>query len=130
MAMRTASPWWASLVFGVGLLFMFVGERLFGHLPGVAHGVHRRSGLVARARRHRAARVHDDAPRPARAATSSARCSFCQLGVVLALVLYAFTTKWGMGHFHFSEKGAAKFETALTVLWAIVIVVVARSRCS
>ena len=35
MAMRTASPWWASLVFGVGLLFILCGERLFGHLPGV-----------------------------------------------------------------------------------------------
>ena len=35
MAMRTASPWWASLVFGVGLLFVLLGERLFGHLPGV-----------------------------------------------------------------------------------------------
>ena len=35
MAMRTASPWWASLVFGVGLLFLFLGERLFGQLSGV-----------------------------------------------------------------------------------------------
>ena len=35
MAMRTASPWWASLVFGSGLLLVLCGERLFGHLPGV-----------------------------------------------------------------------------------------------
>ena len=35
MAMRTASPWWASLIFGIGLLFILLGERLFGHLPGV-----------------------------------------------------------------------------------------------
>jgi hypothetical protein len=48
---------------------------------------------------------------------------YCQLGVVLSLVLYAFTTKWGMGHFHFSDKGADRFETALTVLWGIVLVV-------
>ena len=35
MAMRTASPWWASLAFGIGLLFFFLGERFFGHLSGV-----------------------------------------------------------------------------------------------
>ena len=33
MVMRTASPWWASLVFGLGLFFLLLGERLFGHLP-------------------------------------------------------------------------------------------------
>ncbi len=33
MAMRTASPWWLSLVLGIGLLFLFLGERLFGHEP-------------------------------------------------------------------------------------------------
>jgi len=32
--MRTASPWWASLAFGAGLLLFFLGERLFGHLSG------------------------------------------------------------------------------------------------
>ena len=32
MAMRTASPWWASLVFGLGLMFVIIGERLFGHI--------------------------------------------------------------------------------------------------
>jgi hypothetical protein len=34
MAMRTATPWWASLAFGIGLLFFLFGERFFGHLPG------------------------------------------------------------------------------------------------
>ena len=34
MAMRTATPWWASLAFGIGLLFFLLGERFFGHLPG------------------------------------------------------------------------------------------------
>jgi hypothetical protein len=28
--MRTASPWWASLIFGFGLLLVLVGERIFG----------------------------------------------------------------------------------------------------
>ena len=34
MAMRTASPWWASLVFGGGLLFFLLGERFFGYASG------------------------------------------------------------------------------------------------
>src|SRR5204862_8172111 len=34
MAMRTASPSWASLIFGIGLIFFLLGERFFGHLPG------------------------------------------------------------------------------------------------
>ena len=73
MAMRTASPWWASLVFGVGLLFVFLGERLFGHLPGVR-------GVLTGARRPAARRDHGLRAwtmmrrRTARAATSSARC--------------------------------------------------------
>jgi hypothetical protein len=33
--MRTASPWWASLAFGVGLVFIFFGERFFFTMPGV-----------------------------------------------------------------------------------------------
>jgi hypothetical protein len=47
----------------------------------------------------------------------------CQAGVLLSLVLYALTTKWGLGLFSMTEKGAAKFGTVLTVLWAIGIVV-------
>ena len=42
---------------------------------------------------------------------------------LVALALYALTTKWGMGHFHLSEKGAVKFETVLTVLWSVVMIV-------
>ena len=35
MAMRTASPWWFSLVFASGLLLVFLGERPFEHLESV-----------------------------------------------------------------------------------------------
>jgi ABC-type uncharacterized transport system len=121
MAMRTASPWWASLTFGVGLLFMFMGERLFGHLPGTrmvmtglglvlvlgVTGLRAYTTVATTGSRHNVERT----------------LLYCQLGVVLGLILYATTTTWGMAHFHFSEKGAAHFETAMTVLWAIVIVV-------
>jgi len=119
MAMRTASPWWASLAFGVGLLFMLLGERIFGHLPGVRL-VMTGLGLLAvigitglRAWTF--------------AATTGARKSvertllLCQVGVLVSLLLYLFTTKWGMGHFTMTEKGAAKFTTVLTVLWALIM---------
>jgi hypothetical protein len=121
MAMRTASPWWASLVFGVGLLFVFAGERLFGYSPGVrlvmtglglllvvgVTGLRAYTTLATSGARRNVERV----------------LLMCQLGVLLGLLLYAFSTSWGVGHFHLSDKGAVKFTTALTVLWSIAIVV-------
>ena len=119
MAMRTASPWWASLVFGVGLLFILFGERLFGHLPGVR--------LVMTLLGVLACLAITGVRAFTTTKTSGARRNverallLCQGGVLLALVLYAFTTKWGMAHFTLTEKGAAKFSTVLTVLWAVVM---------
>ena len=119
MAMRTASPWWASLVFGVGLLFVLLGERIFGHLPGVRLVLTVLGGLAI---------LGSTGLRAwSCAATKGARRNVertllaCQIGVVLALVLYAFTTKWGMGHFTMTEKGAVKFTTVLTVMWALIM---------
>ena len=41
---------------------------------------------------------------------------------MLALVLYALTTKWGMGHFaHRPRRAPSKFTTVLTVLWALIM---------
>ena len=62
-------------------------------------------------------------------ATSGARRNverallLCQLGVLFGLLLYAFSTTWGLGHFHLSDKGVAKLDTALTVLWSVAIAV-------
>ncbi|HEY3807621.1 MAG TPA: Gldg family protein [Kofleriaceae bacterium] len=119
--MRTASPWWASLVFGVGLLFVFAGERLFGYSPGVRLVM---TGLglllVVGVTGLRAYTT---------LATTGARRNverallLCQLGVLFGLLLYAFSTTWGVGHFHLSDKGVVKFTTALTVVWAIAIAV-------
>ena len=117
MTMRTASPWWASLIFGVGLFFVVLGERLFSHLPtlrmtmtviGVLAVI-----VITGLRGFTTMR------------TSGARRAvertllFCQLGVLVSLVLYALTTKWGMGLFTMTEKGAAKFSTVFTVFWAV-----------
>ncbi len=87
---------------------MFAGERLFGHLPG-ARMVMTGFGLVL-ILGITGLRAYTTM------ATTGARRSvertllMCQAGVLVALVFYALTTKWGMGHFTMTEKGAAKFE--------------------
>jgi hypothetical protein len=121
MAMRTASPWWASLTFGVGLLFVFVGERLFGYSPGVRlvltglglvlvlgiTGLRAYTMLATRGARRNVERT----------------LLMSQLGVLFGLLLYMFSTNWGVSHFHLSDKGALHFGTAMTVLFAVVITI-------
>lgn len=120
MAMRTASPWWASLVFGIGLLFIFVGERLFGHTPGprwafVVIGA-AAVLLVTALRAFTTARTGG-----ARRAVERTLL-FCQLGVIAALVIYAVTAK-GVG----ADTAAAAAKTAsrasmLTIVWVILLI--------
>jgi hypothetical protein len=115
--MRTASPWWASLVFGVGLFFILLGERLFGHLPGwrmmfTLIGVIAVVGITG-------LRVFTAMRTTGARRAVERTLLFCQAGVLVSLVLYALTTHWGMGLFTMTEKGAAKFSTVLTVLWGI-----------
>ena len=121
MAMRTASPWWASLVFGAGLLFLFIGERIFGYQPS-ARAVLDVIALVAivgiTAVRAYTTMVTKGARRNVERALL-----LCQVGVLVALVLYVFTTHWGLSHLHLTEKGADKVETVLTVLWVILMIV-------
>lgn len=121
MAMRTASPWWASLVFGVGLAIIFFGERLFGYLPSgrtilTVIGV---LAVLAMTGLRAFTTLRTSGARRAVERT----LLFCQLGVILGLVLYALTTSWGVHLFSMTEKGAAKFHTIFTVLYAIVLVV-------
>lgn len=121
MAMRTASPWWASLIFGLGVAIIFFGERLFGHLPGgrmmlTFIGVIAVVGVTG-------LRVFT------MLRTSGARRAvertllFCQLGVLLGLALYALTTNWGVNLFSMTEKGATKFHAVVSVLYALVLLV-------
>jgi hypothetical protein len=117
--MRTASPWWASLVFGVGLLFILCGERLFGHLPGVRLVMTLLGVLACVA--VTGLRAFTTAKTTGARRNVERTLLLCQGGVLLALVLYAFTTKWGLGHFTMTDKGAAKFTTVITVLWALVM---------
>ncbi len=119
MAMRTASPWWASLVFGLGLFFVMLGERLFGHVPSVRM-VLTGIGLVAMLGITALRAFTFMRTSGARRAVERTLMA-CQLGVLVSLVLYALTTKWGVDLLSMTEKGAAKWTTAVTVLWVIML---------
>jgi hypothetical protein len=119
MAMRTASPWWASLVFGVGLLFVLLGERMFGHLSGARMGL-TVIGVIAIVG-ITALRAFTTARTTGARRAVERTLLLCQLGVILALVLYALTTSWGTGLLGMTEKGAAKFTTVITVVWMITM---------
>jgi hypothetical protein len=119
MAMRTASPWWTSIVFAFGLLLTFLGERLFGHSPGLRSlltgaGVVLLVGLTA-------VRAYTTVSTTGARRRVERTLLLCQGGVLLALVLYSLTTKWGLRHVDLSEKGEAKFTTVMTVLWMIAM---------
>ena len=119
MAMRTASPWWASLVFGFGLLNMFIGERLFGHI-GAARvfftGVLGLVPLIGVA----ALRLWTTLQTSGHRRNIERALLLCHAGTLLALLLYALTTKWGIDTF--GVKNEARWTGALTVLYAILVV--------
>lgn len=120
MAMRTASPWWASLAFGIGLLLTFVSERLLAHSAGLRVAL---TGLgigvlisVAGARAWTTFASKGARRRVERTLLLS------HLGTLLALVLYALTTKWGLDLLGVAAKNVGRVSGALTVLWTILMV--------
>lgn len=121
MAMRTASPWWASLIFGLGVATIFFGERLFGHLPSgrVMLTVIGVIAVVAVTGMRAFTMLRTSGARRAVERT----LLICQLGVILGLVFYALSTNWGIHLFSMTEKGATKFHTIMSVLYAIVLLV-------
>jgi hypothetical protein len=118
--MRTASPWWASLAFGAGLLLFFLGERLFGHLSGARFvltglGVLLILGITAT----RAWTMSSSTGARRRVERT---LLICHLGTLLALVLYVLTTDWGLARFNLADTAAAHFHGAVTVLYLAVLV--------
>lgn len=118
MAMRTASPWWASLTFGIGLLLTFVSERLLSHNAGMRVAL---TGLgiglliaVTGARAWTMVGSRGARRRVERTLLIS------HIGTLLALALYAWTTKSGLDLL--GVKNAARFSGALTVLWSIMMI--------
>ena len=120
MAMRTATPWWLSLVLGVGLIFVFIGERLFGH-EGSIRGILTMVGIVtiigvtgvrawgmvgSNGARRRVERT----------------LLMCHLGTIFALFLYVLTTNFATQKLAMSETGTAHWLGALTVLYGVVLI--------
>jgi hypothetical protein len=118
--MRTASPWWASLAFGIGLLFFFLGERLFGHLSG-ARFVLTGLGVVVLLGVTGARLWTMSSSSGARRRVERALL-LCHVGTLLALVLYVLTTDWGLAKLGLTDTGAAHFHGAVTVLYLAVLV--------
>lgn len=119
MAMRTASPWWASLAFGAGLLLFFFGERLFGHLSGARFvltglGVLLILGVTA-------VRAWTMSSSTGARRRVERTLLFCHLGTVLALVLYVLTTDWGLARLNLTDTAASHFHGAVTVLYLAVL---------
>lgn len=119
MAMRTASPWWASLAFGIGLLVFFLGERFFGHLSGARFvltglGVLLILGVTA-------ARAWTTSSSTGARRRVERTLLLCHLGTVLALVLYALTTDWGLAKLGLIDTAATHFHGAVTVLYLAVL---------
>lgn len=123
MAMRTASPWWASLLFGAGLFLLFLGERILGHLGGARMVM---TGLgailvvgVIGLRAWAMLGSHDARRRVERTLLIS------HLGSAAALLVYALTTPTGMklvGQASLTGKSLAHYTGAMTVLWLVLLV--------
>lgn len=121
MAMRTATPWWASLLFGAGLFLLLVGERTLGDgssrllFTGVGTllvlgttGLRAYAMLASRDARRRVERT----------------LLVCQLGALVALLLYALTTPTGQGLIGMDTltgKGELRYQGAMTVLWLVIM---------
>lgn len=120
MAMRTASPWWASLAYGAGLLFFLLGERFFGHVSG-ARFVLTGLGLllvlgVTASRVWTMLATHGARRRVERTLL------LCNAGGVLALFIYLWTTDWGLEKLGLADVSAAHVGGALTVVFLAVLV--------
>ena len=124
MAMRTASPWWLTLVLAGGLLFIFLGERPFDHV-GVVGNALTGLGLLA-VLASSAARVLGWLRAVGQKKLVERTLVWCHAGVLVALVLYAASTSWGrdllgVGAPPEPGKGLDKWGTVLGVLWPIVM---------
>lgn len=104
-----------------GLVCMFIGERALGNMD-TARNVFTGLGLLCIVG---AAVVRVFAYMKAAPKTRQLERTilFCYLGVALSLTLYFLSTKTGVGILGIEEeKSVAKFDTAATVVWVILLV--------
>ncbi|HUH00446.1 MAG TPA: Gldg family protein, partial [Kofleriaceae bacterium] len=114
--MRTATPWWISVVVAVGLLFVYIGERAFGHVGTAATiitwiGVLLVGGATA-------VRGVGFAMSRGKRRTVELILLLCQVGVLLALAIYALAPE-ATG----DAKEVARREIIVTITWSILLVV-------
>lgn len=124
MAMKTASPWWLSALFALGLLLLFLGERPLDHLD-TARLVFSGAGalLVIGAT---VARLLAVARTTGNWRAVERTLLLCQAGVLLALVLYVTTTGWGQGLVGVDDlepTSLERFRVVMSVLWSVTMVV-------
>ncbi len=114
MAMRTASPWWLSLAFGIGLFLIFLGERLapVDSIRVVLTGVGF-VGVIATT----AARAWTTSGSKGARQRIERVLFLCHVGAVLSLVLYAMTTSWAP-----DSLSGPHAQGALTVLWIALMI--------
>ena len=120
MAMRTATPWWLSLILGIGLVLVIMGERLFGHAGGMRY-VMSMMGVVL-VIGATAVRAWSTVGSTGARRKVERTLLFCHIGTLFGLFLYALTTNTATQKLAFSESGTAHWLGALTVLYGIVII--------
>jgi hypothetical protein len=124
MAVRSASPWWMSLVYLFGLILLFLGQRAFATVDGVSTiatlvGAVLVIGVTAW-------RVYATMTSKGGRRRVERTILWCHLGTGLALLLYAFTTNFvesKLGITGWSATGKYRYETAMLVLWGIIMLV-------
>jgi hypothetical protein len=112
--MRTASPWWLSLVLGVGLFFVFLGERIapVDSIRVVLTGI----GIAAVFGTTAARAWTASGTKGARQRIERA-LFLCHVGIVIAFGLYAMTTSWAP-----DSLSGDHAQGALAVLWVVIMI--------
>lgn len=121
MAMRTATPWWLAWSHLAALLLLFLSQRLLGSWEGVQSATTVAAFVALAAvigvRALAVVRTTDNRRKVERTHLLAA------VGTLLAVVLYALSTKWGMGMVgldDLSAQGAGRWQKAMWVLSAAI----------
>ncbi|MGE3455201.1 MAG: Gldg family protein [Kofleriaceae bacterium] len=116
--MRTASPWWLSLSLGIGLVFIFLGERLL-FTTGMRGPLTMIGVILVIASTAVRAWTTFGTTGARRKIERTLLC--CHLAALVALVLYALTTDWGVGMLTSGDDSVSKVRVALTVVYAVIM---------
>ncbi len=118
MAMRTATPWWLSVVMAVGLFFIFLGERAFAHAGGAATVLTYLGAFLVVA--STAVRAVGFARSRGKRRRVELILLACHIGVLVSLAIFFFSPDYssisGM-----DPKKAAHAETMVTITWTVLM---------